>query len=204
MMTNKFKLNVSEKVAFTALVISIVSLFLNLYFSNEANKRAMEANTIAQNAKDISQDNNNFAKIARSQELADTNYDRLYDNGINQKIMQAVKNSQNIGSLFQEEEIKQYIDIFEGLGAYYCQGDVYKKNLVNSFYNSMKYYCDDEYIYQNYKGKKNGSATLCTELFPKSKFASTLDTTNLASCTFTDSTVFPNSSSESRSSRRIR
>ncbi|MEK7571106.1 MAG: hypothetical protein AAB553_02420 [Patescibacteria group bacterium] len=162
-MAKTIKHTTGNNIAITALIISILSLLLNFYFSF---------------------DTTNFERVSRSQELVDANYELLYDGGTNQKIMHAIKNGEDITPLFSKEEINQYIDVFEGLGAYYCQGDVYKKSLTNTFYNSLQYYCEDPYIFQNFKGKKNGSATLCAAFFPNSKFAQTVDTTNLNTCHF--------------------
>lgn len=162
-MAKKFKQNTSNTIAVIALIISIISLFLNFYFSF---------------------DTANFEKISRSQDLVDKNYDLLYDNGTNQKIMHAVKEGQNLEPTFTPEEINRYVDVFEGVGAYYCQGDVYKRSLVNTFYNPLKYYCNDAYIYDHFKGQKNGSATVCKAFFPQSKFAQTFDAANVNTCTF--------------------
>lgn len=184
MKVRKTTFSVLLKIVFQLLpIISIFISLAGLYFANQANITAHKALKV--NEAVIG-----FEIEKRSQDNVNRAYDDLYNNPINNKIMQKIRNSVQIRN---REDLLKVVDVFELIGSDFCQGTAKSRHIKIILQNSLSYICNNDEIYSQFNGSKNGTAILCYEFYQDSKFASTLKKENLHTCEFVDSNKFENS-----------
>lgn len=187
------KKNKSTTISICALIVSIISLIASQSIAKESNIISKESNIIAIEAGEkadksvkIQEENQLFQKAKLSQEQTAEAYSDLYQDKENLLIVESLKNDQYVQN---ELQVRLVIDVFEGLGNSFCQGVVWKYHLNTYIKNTLENICENNQVYQTFANKKNRLAMLCTEFFPNSKFAETLNTSNLDSCNFYDSSI---------------
>ncbi len=163
-----------------AILISLIGLFHGL----NANKLSKQANDIAQSGNTLQEDSLNFSKDLRSQEYVEDVFNNLYQDSKNLEVIQKVRSNEIVNS---RSDLLDVIDYFESTGSSFCQGTVWKWHLNTTLKNTLDGVCNNQQVYEEFNGKKNGLAMLCREFFPESKFAQTLQTYNLHTCAFYDS-----------------
>jgi len=178
-----------EKINLLGIFISLVSLGISITTYNvakEANKISLDANKISNKANDFAKDtlknfysDSAFEKHITSDQLADQSFDSIYENEERSKIIDLIRRNDDISNL---KSLGETIDIFENIGSKYCKGLIYKQNVREKFSTSLMDICNNDQVFERFKGRKNGTALLCHEFSNNSKFASTFKIDTLKTC----------------------
>jgi hypothetical protein len=177
------KLKIETLFSAFAFIISIVSLLQGHRAINIAEREA----DFNQEANRIQSEDLNFNKDQRSQSYVENIYNFLYEDEGNSEIVQKIKSNETVEDI---NKLTFVVDYLESTGSSFCQGTVWKWHLNITLKNTLNDFCTNDQIFSKFDGRKNGLAILCAEFYPESKFASTLQTENLHTCTFHDSSVF--------------
>lgn len=170
-------------------VISIFALGGSLYsysLSRQSNSLAEEANRIAKESVDVGKDGNSMVRTENSYAKVDEAL-REAHSGINQQVMDKIQNKESVQVA---TNLYSLVDVFEGLGDDYCQGLIYRNHMYAKFMSDFYYVCNNEQIYKQLAGRKNGLAIVCAEFQPRSNFAMTLEEKNIPGCNFRGSERF--------------
>lgn len=163
-----------------AIIISIMGLLHGL----SANKLSKQANELVASGNNLQADSLYFARDLRSQEYVENVFNNLYQESSNLEVIQAIRANEPV---VNKTKLLDTIDYLESTGSSFCQGTVWRWHLNTTLKNTLEGVCENQQVYDEFGSKKNGLAMLCYEFFPKSKFASTLQTYNLNTCIFHDS-----------------
>jgi len=160
-------------IAWVAILISVVSAGFSLW-----------ANLIASDSKDFAKEANQISLKILSYNIVDRAYYDIIDSGINEKVMEKLRNGQKVSN---RDHLVQYVDIFEGVFIDYCHGFVYRSYIKPKLFNFLSKVCHSsqavEAIY-NYNESKNGVALLCKEFEPNSIFAKQAIEDKVSECHF--------------------
>ncbi|MBU1033947.1 hypothetical protein KKI22_03325 [Patescibacteria group bacterium] len=177
----------SENLSRFSIALSLVAILissLGLFHGLNANKLSKQANILVASGNNLQANTLNFSKDLRSQEYVEDVFNDLYQSSNNLETIQKIRADKFVddGSNFL-----YVVDNLESTGNSFCQGTVWKWHLNTTLKNTLNEVCENQQIYDEFAGKKNGLAMLCTEFFPKSKFAQSLQIYNLNTCVFHDS-----------------
>ncbi|MEK7071112.1 MAG: hypothetical protein AAB966_04855 [Patescibacteria group bacterium] len=156
------------------LIFNIFLTIFNLYLVKQSNK--------------ISSNSLGFAVDSRSQDYVTKAYDQLYLNQHNLDMINQLKQQDLIKD---EAKLLKIVDVLEEIGSNFCQGTVKARHIRIYLQNTIALTCNSDEILKYFNGKKNGNAILCSEFFPESKFAKTLQSKYINTCEFVDSARFP-------------
>lgn len=162
-----------------------IAVYSNI-IANNANSIALDANKISSDSKSISREALDFSRNARSQQIVEDSYDKIYVDPANRRNMESIK----AGFLIGKNNLLSILDNIEGVGNSFCQGTAWRWHINTMLKNTLSHICDNTEIYDNFAGKKNGTAMLCSEFFPNSLFAKSLNKENIGTCMFYDSETF--------------
>lgn len=182
----------SENISRFSLILSLIAILISSFgfiHGLNANKLSKQANGIAQSGNTLQEGSLNFSRDLRSQEYVENVFNDLYQDTDNLEIIQKVRANEIID---KRSDLLDVIDYLESTGSSFCQGTVWKWHLNTTLKNTLDGVCENQQVYEEFGGKKNGLAMLCREFFPESKFARTLQTYNLHTCTFYDSSELVN------------
>lgn len=177
---NPLKSNLLNNKLFTFIniILTLINIFL-VYKANFISDLALRAN----------QSSVGFQVDTRSEEYVSNAFNEIYDNSANAETIQKLKNNEKIGT---RAAILKPVDLLEKVGSQFCQGTAKGRHIRIYLRNTLGAVCNNDEVFENFKNQKNGVAMLCAEYFPDSKFAGTLNRTNIQTCEFVDSWVFPN------------
>ncbi len=175
--------NLSRLSVFFSISAIIISLF-SLLHGLSANKLSKQANELVASGNNLQIDSLNFSRDLRSQEYVENAFNNLYQESNSLKVIQAIRANELVED---KSKLLDTIDYLETTGSSFCQGTVWKWHINTTLKNTLAGVCENQQVYEEFRGKKNGLAMLCYEFFPESKFASTLQTYNLDTCVFHDS-----------------
>lgn len=161
----------------TPIIVSLISLTISV-----------QANNIALSAWNLGKENLGFELDKTSRQYVKAAFDDLYTNSQKKQIMIDLKQNKII---YDNNDLKSVVDIFEEVGSDFCQGTSKLRHIRIYLKNSLDVICNNKEINDNFSGKKNGVAILCAELLPNSLFAKSLNKENIGTCEFFDSTQFP-------------
>jgi len=171
---NKYRFSLEILTAVLALVAILVSC--------SANKTANEANSISNEANKIALGAYNLEKSSRSHDICTQAFDEL-DQGNRALVMEKLRN----GELIQDElNLRRVMNTFEWVGDAFCRGDVYHDDIGSQLRILLSRICNNQQVYNFYKGRFNATAILCNDFHPNSMFAKTLDKSNIDTCNFLD------------------
>jgi hypothetical protein len=88
-----------------------------------------------------------------------------------------------------EDNLNAVVNLLEDMGAHLCGGRVFQTHAREQIGPTMYKVCNNDQLYNTYRNRRNGIAILCSRLVEYSKFAQTLDPTNLNTCRFLDENI---------------
>lgn len=144
-------------------------------FAYHANQLALQNNKLAHQV-------GLYEVNVSSYNLLSEIYDRIYDRGINDKVINKLRNNEEVED---PTNLKYVVNLLEDVGSHLCDGRVFQTHVRTQLGTTMNEICNNEQLLSDYGGKRNGVAYLCLRLdkegFP-SKFAQTFDDTNEDDC----------------------
>lgn len=183
------KIKVETVLSLLALVIALLGFLQGnnaLSIAQNANSIAVDANKLAADANVIQSKGLSFSQDERSQRYVEDVFNTLYQNPEHLKIVQKIKENEVVED---KDKLTFVLDYLESTGSSFCQGTVWKWHINTTLKNTLEGACNNDQIVSEYSGRKNGLAMLCKEMLPESKFAQSLQTYNLHTCVFHDSSV---------------
>lgn len=162
---------------FFNILLTIINLFL-----------VYKANSISDLTLKATQSSIGFEVDTRSEDYVSKSYDQIYEDKAAFQVLQDIKSGNKVGDRYK---LLSVVDIMEQTGSQFCQGTAKRRHISMYLTKTINVVCNNEEVYETFKTQKNGVAILCAEFSPDSKFASTLNTTNIDTCEFVDSWVFP-------------
>lgn len=168
-------------------ILSILAIFISIFGLTQGQKAikiAERDSDLNQRATELQAEDFQFTKDGRSQKYVEDVFNALYQEESNLEIIQKVRSNKKV-----EDKVKltYVIDYLESTGSSFCQGTVWKWHLNTTLKNTLEDVCSNDQVFDEFAGRKNGLAMLCREFFPNSKFSQTLQTYNLNTCVFHDS-----------------
>jgi hypothetical protein len=168
-----------NKIALFSLIVSFVVAVVQIQScstAKEAIDKSSEANMIALGVYDLDKGMQSHTLVTRA-------FDDLYDGGTREAVMWKLSEGKSIDQI---RNLGKVMNVFEWIGDAFCEGWVYRRHVRSQLAVSLGWVCNNDQVYQNYNGSFNGVAMLCAEFSVDSRFAHTLDSTNLHNCKFLD------------------
>lgn len=170
------------------IILSGVFIVINFGFTLTNLALVAYSNGIAEKSLQANESSIGFQLDSRSQEYSSQAFDDIYEDEQNKETINLLKSNEEVTD---SAHLKEIVDILEAAGSDFCQGTAKRRHLQIYLNKTLNIVCNNVQVKDTFSGQKNGLAMLCKEFSPDSTFASTVNMTNVHTCEFVDSWIFP-------------